>query len=154
MVTDTNYGECTSPQRKLMGASWPYPILSWTRTFNVCIISLPGISVLIIECIGPLDHSIPLKYEWERVIVVYDLDFFTNHITLRSKSKDWLDWNQDNELSNMSICELQNNIPTKCVDLVHSGHHHVIKCNLFSPWYRWKLTHLALNNNHSLPFIF
>jgi hypothetical protein len=26
--------------------------------------------VLIIKCIGPLDHSIPLKYEWERVIVV------------------------------------------------------------------------------------
>jgi len=54
----------------------------------------------------------------------------------------------------MSICELQNNIPTKRVGLVHSGHHHVIKCNLFSAWYRWKLTHLALSNNHSLPFIF
>jgi hypothetical protein len=24
---------------------------------------------------------------------------------------------------------------------------------LFSAWYRWKLTHLALNNNHSLPSI-
>ena len=38
--------------------------------------------------------------------------FFTNHRTLRSKSKDWLAQNQDIELSNMSICELQNNIPT------------------------------------------
>ena len=59
--------------------------------------------------------------------------FFTNHITLRSKSNDWLTQNQDNELSNMSICELQNNIPTKRVGLVHSRHHHVIECNLFSP---------------------
>ena len=24
------------------------------------------------------------------------------------------------------------------------------KCNLFSPWYGWKIVHLALNNNHSL----
>jgi hypothetical protein len=24
------------------------------------------------------------------------------------------------------------------------------KCNLFSPWYGWKIAHLALNNNHSL----
>ena len=56
--------------------------------------------------------------------------FFTNHITLRSKSNDWLALNQDNELSNMSISELQNNIPTKRVVLVHSGHHHVIECNL------------------------
>jgi len=29
------------------------------------------------------------------------------------------------------------------------------KCNLFWPWYSWKIHHLALNNNHSLiSFIF
>jgi hypothetical protein len=25
-----------------------------------------------------------------------------------------------------------------------------LKINLFSPWYRWKIAELALNNNHSL----
>ena len=25
-----------------------------------------------------------------------------------------------------------------------------LKFNLFSPWYRWKISHLALNSNHSL----
>ena len=27
------------------------------------------------------------------------------------------------------------------------------ECNLFSPWYGWKIAHLALNNNHSLTII-
>ena len=36
------------------------------------------------------------------------------------------------------------------VGLVQSGHHHLIECNLFSPWYSWKIAHLALNNKHSL----
>jgi hypothetical protein len=39
----------------------------------------------------------------------------------------------------------------KHVGLVQSGHHyHLIKCNLFSPWYAWKIAHLNSNNNHSL----
>jgi len=29
-------------------------------------------------------------------------------------------------------------------------HHHLIECNLFSRWYSCKITHVALNNNHSL----
>ena len=41
--------------------------------------------------------------------------------------------------------------PWTFVTLEQSRHHyHLIKCNLFSPWYSWKNAHLALNNNHSL----
>jgi hypothetical protein len=29
-------------------------------------------------------------------------------------------------------------------------HHHLIKCNLFSPWYNWKIANLWLTNDHSL----
>ena len=29
-------------------------------------------------------------------------------------------------------------------------HYHLIKYNVFLPWYSWKIAHLALNNNHSL----
>jgi hypothetical protein len=36
------------------------------------------------------------------------------------------------------------------VCLVQRGYHyHLIKCNLFSPSYSWKIAHFALNNNHS-----
>ena len=43
----------------------------------------------------------------------------------------------------------------KHVGLVRSRHHyHLIKCNLFSPWYGWKIAHLVLNNNHSLTLLF
>jgi hypothetical protein len=45
---------------------------------------------------------------------------------------------------------LHYNNPTKSVGLLQSGHHHFIKCNLFSPWYSWQIAHLALKNNHSL----
>ena len=38
---------------------------------------------------------------------------------------------------------------TKCVGLVQSRHHyHLIKGNLFSPLYSWKIAYLALNNKH------
>ena len=30
----------------------------------------------------------------------------------------------------------------------HHHHHHFIECNLFSPWYSWKIAHLALEDNH------
>jgi hypothetical protein len=40
--------------------------------------------------------------------------------------------------------------PTKLVDLVQSGYYYVIKCNLFSSWYRWNIAHFALRNNHLL----
>jgi hypothetical protein len=34
-----------------------------------------------------------------------------------------------------------------CWSIVQSGYH-LIKCNLFSTWYRWKMDPLVLNNNH------
>jgi hypothetical protein len=64
-----------------------------------------------------VDLECRISWIWAPVGQTKDYDigiyyFSTNHITLRSKSKDWLAQNQDIELSNMSICELQNNIPT------------------------------------------
>jgi hypothetical protein len=39
----------------------------------------------------------------------------------------------------------------KANSLVQSGHHHhLIECAFFSPWYGWRTTNFALNNNHSL----
>jgi hypothetical protein len=44
--------------------------------------------------------------------------------------------------------------PFQRVGLVQSGHHdHFTECNLFSPWYSWKIAELALSNNHSLFFL-
>jgi hypothetical protein len=44
-----------------------------------------------------------------------------------------------------------NKNPNGHIDLVQSKHHHhLIKCNLFLPWYGWIIAHLALSNNHSL----
>ena len=39
---------------------------------------------------------------------------------------------------------------TKRVGVVQSRHHHLIKCNLFLPWYSWKIAQLVLNKSHSL----
>jgi ribosomal silencing factor RsfS len=36
------------------------------------------------------------------------------------------------------------------VHLYHDEQQSLIGYNLFSPWYRWTIHHLALNNNHSL----
>ena len=36
-----------------------------------------------------------------------------------------------------------------------NGHYHyLIKCDLFSLWYSWKIAHLALHNGHSLTIFF
>ena len=32
----------------------------------------------------------------------------------------------------------------------HFHHRHLIECDLFLPWYSWKIAHLALNYNHRL----
>jgi hypothetical protein len=41
--------------------------------------------------------------------------------------------------------------PFQRVGLVQSGHHdHFTECNLFSPWYSWKIAELALSNNGSI----
>ena len=85
--------------------------------------------------------------------------FSTKHAAWRSKSKDWLAWNQNNvsEWSDMSnrgqlfqwASTYKNS--TRRVGLEQSGdHHHFIENNLFSPWYSCKIAHLVLNNNHSL----
>ena len=36
------------------------------------------------------------------------------------------------------------------VGQVQNRHHHLIKCNIFSRWYSWRIAHMALNNNYSL----
>jgi hypothetical protein len=82
--------------------------------------------------------------------------FSTKHATLRSKSRlvglesGWcgcVEWH----VYPQTVVSVSKN-PTEHVGLVHSGHHyHFIECNLFSPWYSWKIAHLAFNNNHSLP---
>ena len=42
-------------------------------------------------------------------------------------------------------------ITTARVRLISSVHYyHLIKCNLFWPWYNWSIAHLTLDNNHSL----
>ena len=59
--------------------------------------------------------------------------FFAKHTALKSRSKDWLIWNQDNNVSG-----------------VQSSHrHHYIECNLFLAWYSRKIARLWLSN-HSL----
>jgi len=62
--------------------------------------------------------------------------FSTKHAALRSNSKDWLTWNQNNVsgCSDLSTCRLWN--PIKRVGLVQNGyHHHFIDIvTLFSPW--------------------
>ena len=83
--------------------------------------------------------------------------FSTKHVALRSKNKDWLAWNQNNvsKWSNMSISGLlfqdASIIEIQLSMFVQYKAYHLIKYtgNLFSPWYSWKITHLALNNNHS-----
>jgi len=81
---------------------------------------------------------------------------------IRRKSKDWLDWNQDNlsEWGDMSICGMlfqwARTIKTNLSVLVLYKADLIIislKINLFSPWYSWKFASLALNNNHSLTLI-
>ena len=86
--------------------------------------------------------------------------FSIKHAALRRKS--WLVQNQDNvyEWSDMSIRGLlfQWAITIKIklsmlvlykADLVIS-----LKINLFLPWYSWKISELALNNNHILLFYY
>ena len=84
--------------------------------------------------------------------------FCDKHATLRSKSKDCVAQNQDNVSKgcHMSTCGLlfQWSCTIKIQLSVFESSAKLIfivslKCNLFSPWYRWKIVHLDLNNNHS-----
>ena len=73
------------------------------------------------------------------------------HATLRRKSKYWLARNQDNmfECGDMFILRLlfqwASTINIQLSMLV-------LKINLFSPWYSWKIAELMLNNNYSLTY--
>ena len=83
--------------------------------------------------------------------------FSAKHAALWRKSKDWLAWNWVNvsEWSDMSTRWLMFQwastikIQIRVLVYIASGPH-LINCNLFLPWYGWKIAHLALNNNHSL----
>ena len=88
--------------------------------------------------------------------------FSNKYVSLWSTGKYRLARNQDNvsEWSDMftrglDSVSLPYKNPTQRVGLEESGHHHNFNwCNLFSPWYSWKIAHLALNNNHSLTLVF
>ena len=85
--------------------------------------------------------------------------FSAKHAALRRKSKDWLALNQDNvfEWGNMSICWLlfqwASTIKIQLSMLVYYIADLIIillKINLLSSWYSWKIAEMALCNNHSL----
>ena len=63
--------------------------------------------------------------------------FSAKHAAFRSDNKDWLARDKKKIQFNVLVYYK--------VDIIISS-----KCNMFSPWYGWKIAHLALNNNHSL----
>ena len=87
--------------------------------------------------------------------------FSSKHVTLRRKSKDWLDccfclYNYEFWLS---LCKIVRSSvilllplcknPTGSVGLVQVDLIIIsLKITLFSPWYSWKIAELALNLNH------
>ena len=90
--------------------------------------------------------------------------FYTKHTALRRKRKEWV-YNQDT-VSQWRTCRLADcnfndlhfcNTENSTIKWVSRGwreqHHHVIKFIFFlslNIFHRWKIAHLALNNNHSL----
>ena len=86
--------------------------------------------------------------------------FSAKHAALRSKSNDWLPRNQNNvsKWNAMSTCGLlfqwasTIKIQLSMLVLLKADLNiislNLQKCNLFSPWYCWKIAHLVLNNNH------
>ena len=66
----------------------------------------------------------------------------------RSYSKDWFARNRGSvsEWGNMSIRGLLFQWKSDLIVIL-------LKINLFSPWYSWKIVELALSNNHSLHVI-
>jgi hypothetical protein len=65
--------------------------------------------------------------------------FSAKHAALMSKNKDWMTRNQDQSGALGVLVEY-----TADIIIIISS-----KCNLFSSWYGWKLSHLVLNNNRS-----
>ena len=87
--------------------------------------------------------------------------YSAEHATLKGKNKDCLVRNQDNmsDWSDMSTRRLlfqwTSTIKIQLSMLVFYKADIIIiiillKCNLFLPWYDWKISHLALNNNYSI----
>ena len=76
--------------------------------------------------------------------------FSAKHAPLRSKSKVWLARILDNVWSDMSNCGLlfqwtsTIKIPL-CVFVYYQA-----DITFLSPWYRWSISYMAINNSHSL----
>jgi hypothetical protein len=85
--------------------------------------------------------------------------FSSKHAVWRRKSKDWLARNQGNvsQWGDMSthglLFQWSSTIKIQLSVLVWYKADLIVislKINFFSPWYRWKIVEMALNNNHSL----
>ena len=87
--------------------------------------------------------------------------FSSYHASLKRKNKDWLARNQDNvfEWGDMSIrgllfSELALRIQLGVLVYYKANLIMIsLNINLFSPWYSWNFSELALNNNHSLTYV-
>jgi hypothetical protein len=102
-----------------------------------------------------------LLFYVESVILIQTLSccFSAKYAALRRKSKDWFALNQNNmsEWSDMSTSgllfqwastiQILLRVLVYCkVDLIIIS----LKTNVFSLWYSWQISELALINNHSL----
>jgi hypothetical protein len=91
---------------------------------------------------GPLSILSIFQFNWwrkpEYLVKTTDLSQVTDKVFRWLATGRWFP-----PLIKLITTEYKN--PTNRVDLVQSGHHHhFIGCRLFSPWYRWKIAHLAL----------
>jgi len=73
--------------------------------------------------------------------MIFVVSPLTLYVSLMRKSRLWIRNHWSRIITNS----------TKRGGLVQRGHHHhyLIEFNWYSPWYRWKIVHLALKNNHS-----
>ena len=105
-----------------------------------------------------VDRGFELRSDQTKDYIIGICCFSAKHAALRRKSKDWLARNQYNvsKWSNMSTsglfqCASTINIQLSVLvsykaDLIIIS----LKINLFSPWYNWQITELALDITHSL----
>ena len=94
-----------------------------------------------------------VRAPWSGQIVDYKIGICclsTEHAALRRNRKDWLVQNQENisEWSDRSTSRLlflwARKKFNKCFGLVQiRNHNHLIECNLFSPWYGWKIANFC-----------
>ena len=81
--------------------------------------------------------------------------FSAKHTVLRSKRLVGLDQVNVSEWSDMStmvvLFQWASTVEIQLSELVlYKANIIIINSFLFSPWYSWKIAHVALNNNHSL----